>query len=67
MSGLPQMAANLKAIHSRNHHIQNDNVVGVDIRLVQRSLTCSHCVDRVGLFAKALDDEPLYAGIVFDQ
>ena len=67
MSGLAQMATHLKAVHSRNHYVENDHVVGVYLDLVERSLAGIHRIDGVGLLAKALDDEALHARIVFDQ
>jgi len=65
--GFSQSAAHFEPVRSRNHDVQNDQVILIDVRLIQRFFA-GHCgIDRVGLLAQSLDHKPAHPRIIFDQ
>ncbi len=67
MPSLAETPANLKTVHAGDHNVENDEVVGVDVGLVESVLAGGRGVYGVGLFAQTPYDEALDAWIVLDQ
>ena len=66
-AGLAQLAANFKTVAARNHHIEDDEVVSIDRRLVKRVVAGIGNIYGVRLFAQALGHESRDTSIVFDE
>src|SRR5262249_20388404 len=62
-----QIAANFKAILERQHHVQNDQIVVVDTRLMDGLLAVARHVHRIGLFAQPFGQHLSRVGFVLNQ
>ena len=62
-----QLLANLDPILARQHNVQNDQVIVVEISLRQGLLAIHHDVNGVSFFAQAFGQHPDRIRLVFDQ
>src|SRR5262249_31319229 len=66
-SARTQFAANLIAVFTRQHHVQNDQVVIVYLSLIERRLALRYDVDGVTFLAQPFGHKSGHARFVFDQ
>ncbi len=66
-TGAAQFAADRVAALQRQHHVQDDNVVRIDRRLIQGAFSVGRNIHRVSLLPQALGQESGDADFVFHQ
>jgi hypothetical protein len=64
-SGPAKLAANFKAAESREHDVQDDQVVGINFGLLECLRAGGDSVDGVRLLLQTLNHKSLHAEIVF--
>src|SRR5437667_5832 len=57
--------ANFEAVGAGNHDVEDDRVVGIDRRLIERGVAVAGCVHRVSRLAQTAGEDGTESRIVF--